>query len=171
MLRAAFWFGFLPFAVAACRPAPSGGATGQSATSSLSHVDRISILKADSAFVLATGSGNLDSVAVLYAEDGSLLPPNEPVVTGREAIRKSWGRFLDAYTVRFELGTDELEGRGDLAYVRRHYTLTASPKLKGAAAISDQGKFVEVLRRQADGKWRFVIDIYNSDLPPMPRAR
>lgn len=126
----------------ACRPTPSVDATPGS----------------------AANTGSLDGVAAVYAEDAPLLPPNEPAVKGREAIRQHWGRFLDAYTLTFELVTDDLDGRDDLAYVRGPYTLTASPRAQGGAAMSDQGKFVDVLRRQVDGSWRYVIDMYNSDL-------
>jgi uncharacterized protein (TIGR02246 family) len=148
----------------ACRKPPQSD-TGQGPGAVLTDLDRAAIQKVDSTFERVANDGVLDSVTALYAEDASLLPPNEPVVTGREAIRQHWGRVMDSYSLRFDVVSDELEGRGDLAYLRGHFTLTASPKAKGAAAMSDRGKFVKVFRRHADGSWRFVIDIYNSDLP------
>ncbi len=150
----------------ACRPAPTSGSADSSAKPGLAPADHAAILRADSAFETAANGGTLDGIAAVYAEDATLLPPNEPPVKGREAVRQYWGRFLGAYTLRFELSTDEIDGREDLAYVRGHYKLTASPKAKGGRALSDEGKFVEVFKRQADGEWRYVIDIYNSDLPP-----
>lgn len=35
----------------------------------------------------------------------------------------------------------------------------------------DQGKFVDVWKKQADGSWKAVIDIFNSDLPAAPTAK
>jgi len=36
-------------------------------------------------------------------------------------------------------------------------------------AIEDHGKFLEVRRKQADGSWLMVADIFNSDVPlPTP---
>jgi hypothetical protein len=32
-------------------------------------------------------------------------------------------------------------------------------------ALRDEGKFLEVLRRQPDGSWRYAVDMYSSDLP------
>ena len=163
-LPAVFWFLSLPLGVPGCRQAlPKETAAG--AVVGLADADRAAILAADSAFEAAANNGSLDGIVAVYAEDASLLPPNEPGVKGREAIRQSWGRVLDAYTLHFELETDEVEGREDLAYVRGHYKLTASPRAKGGAVLPDQGKFVEVLKRQADGRWRYAVDIYNSDLP------
>lgn len=164
-IRAAVWLAMLPLTHLGCRPAPSIDASARSAAG-LAEADRGAILTVDSGFASAANAGNLGDVVALYAEDASLLPPNEPALKGREAIRQYWGRLLSDYTLRFELGTDEVDGRGDLAYLRGHYKLTASPKAKGGAALSDEGKFVEVLKRQADGHWRYTTDIYNSDLPP-----
>lgn len=158
---------FVPLlAAAACRRPPQSDAGNPGAGSVLTDLDRAAIFKTDSLFEIAANSGSPDSVTRVYAEDASLMPPNVPVVTGREPIRQYWGRVMDQQNLHFEIDTDELEGRGDLAYLRGHFKLTASPKAKGAAAMSDQGKFVQVFQRQADGGWRIVIDIYNSDLPP-----
>jgi ketosteroid isomerase-like protein len=31
--------------------------------------------------------------------------------------------------------------------------------------IHDQGKFIEIHRRQSDGSWLIMMDIFNTDLP------
>jgi ketosteroid isomerase-like protein len=35
----------------------------------------------------------------------------------------------------------------------------------------DKGKFVDVWKKQADGSWKAVIDIFNSDLPAPSTAK
>ena len=39
--------------------------------------------------------------------------------------------------------------------------------------MSDTGKLVEIWKKQADGKWKCIVDTYNSDLPPpqQPKRR
>jgi uncharacterized protein (TIGR02246 family) len=111
-------------------------------------------------------SGNATAVAAVYATDASLLPPNLPVQRGRTAIRAFWGGLLEAYTVTFEISTDIIEGRGDLAYEMGHYRFTAVPKSKSAPGIADEGKYVEILKKQPDGTWKYAVDIYNSNLAP-----
>ena len=103
-------------------------------------------------------------MVAVYASDGALLPPNAPALEGSEAIRGFWGGFLEAYTAKFELETGKIDGRGDLAYVTGKYRLTGTPKGK-APAMADQGKYVEVLKRQSDGSWRYAVDMYSSSLP------
>ena len=60
---------------------------------------------------------------------------------------------------------DEVGGSGDVAYVRGHYAITVTPP--GATRpVSDTGKYVTVSRRQPDGTWPILADMFNSDKPP-----
>jgi uncharacterized protein (TIGR02246 family) len=151
---------------AACQPRPRAIATTAAAVDQpLAAVDLAAIRAADSSFAGAAGAGDATAVAGMYLADARLMPPNTPTVEGRDAIRKFWTGLLGAYQVRFDVASEEIEGRGDLAYARGHYTLDGTAKAKGGAPIHDEGKFLEVLRRQADGTWRYAVDMYSSDLP------
>jgi ketosteroid isomerase-like protein len=154
-----------------CRPAPaerapSGGAGGPP----LAAEDIAAIRATDSSFAGAVQAGDAVGMAATYLPDAHLLPPNAAPVEGREAIQRFWKGFVDAYQVTFAGGADEIEGRGDLAYARGHYTLEGRPKAAGVPPLHDEGKFVEVLRRQSDGTWRYAVDMYNSNLP-IPGAK
>ena len=56
-----------------------------------------------------------------------------------------------------------------MAYVLGTYQLTM--KDPQGNPVNDHGKFVEVWRKQADGKWKAVADTFNSDLPPSAPAK
>jgi ketosteroid isomerase-like protein len=148
----------------ACRPADHQEPGGSGAT--FSPGDSAAIAASDSAFVTAVDAGNVDAVAAVYASDAALLPPNLPVQRGHNAIRSFWGGFLNAYDVKFELGADVIEGRGDLAYDLGHYRFMAVPRAKNSPGIADEGKYVTVLKKQPDGSWKLIVDIYNSSLAP-----
>jgi uncharacterized protein (TIGR02246 family) len=146
----------------------SGGNRSDNAAAAgeLSAADLEGIRAADSAFMAAANAGDIDAVTAVYASDAALLPPNLPPQKGQNAIRGFWGGFLKAYTVRFELGSDTIEGRGDLAYNMGHYRFTAVPKARNQPGVADEGKFLEILKRQPDGKWKYVVDMYSSNLAP-----
>jgi uncharacterized protein (TIGR02246 family) len=151
---------------AACRSAPGASPpAGSSAAEPLAAADIAAIRAADSAFSGAAGAGDAAAVASGYLPDARLLPPNAGTVEGREAIQKFWAGLLDAYRVRLDAVSDEIEGRGDLAYARGHYTLDGTAKAAGGAPLHDNGKFLEILRRQPDGSWRLAVDMYSSSLP------
>lgn len=44
--------------------------------------------------------------------------------------------------------------------------MTMTPKTGKGKPMSDKGKYIVVLQKQADGSWKIVRDISNSDLPP-----
>jgi ketosteroid isomerase-like protein len=159
--------GFALLLLAGCRAAPAERAPAADAAGPPLTAEDIAAIRAgDSAFASAAGAGEAASMAQGYLSDANLLPPNSPAVEGREAIQRFWAGLLDTYKVKFVVSADEIEGRGDLAYARGHYLFDATPKATGGAPLHDEGKYVEVLRRQPDGTWRLAVDIYNSSLPP-----
>ena len=46
-------------------------------------------------------------------------------------------------------------------------TITVTPK-SGGNAITDQGNYLVIAKRGADGSWKLHHDIDNSDHPPAP---
>lgn len=118
----------------------------------------------DEEFVRNVNSKDVEAlVSAFYAEDAELLPPNAPVMSGHVAIREFWKGMLVAGLKVFVLETKRIAESGDLAYGSGVYELTVSPP--GAGTISDQGKYVVVYRRQQDGRWKAVADIFNSSRP------
>ncbi len=113
------------------------------------------------AWVDAVLAADWDALGATYTEDAVLMPPNSEPVEGRAAIQA----FLAAWPpiTNAELHPIELDGEGDLAYIRGAYTLTLAPE--GADPIDDSGKYIEIRRKQADGSWLLSRDIFNSDLP------
>ena len=144
----------------------SSDSGGENTPAALTPRDSAGIAAADSTFRAAANAGDAAALAAVYTTDASLLPPNLPLRRGRTAIKAFWAGLLDAYTLTFEIAPDVIEGRGDLAYNMGHYRFTAVPKAKSAAGFADEGKFVEILKKQSDGSWKYVVDIYNSDLAP-----
>ena len=87
-------------------------------------------------------------------------------MTGREAIAalyRSSGSIQE-----YKLTILALEGRNDLAYVHSAYQMTVTPP-GTAEPVGDRGKGVEIWKKQRDGSWKVVLDIFNSDVPaPAP---
>jgi ketosteroid isomerase-like protein len=147
----------------ACRPAPPP----------LADADKASIKAVGDSFIVYFRANRDTEIAALYSEHAILMPPNHGAVEGRAAIHA----FFEGYPAipDFTATPIEVEGRGDLAYVRGTYSFSL-PATGGQPAISDHGKFVEIRRRQPDGKWLVTVDIFNSDVPlpappPPPPAR
>ncbi len=102
-------------------------------------------------------------VKAFYAPDAVLMPPNHPIVEGRANIQGFLQALIDSGLTSIKLDTTTIAGAGDLAYGRGRYSLTISPP--SGTPVQDAGKYVVVYRRQANGAWRAVTDIFNSDQP------
>jgi hypothetical protein len=55
-----------------------------------------------------------------------------------------------------------------MAYDRGTYKTTVAPKAPGAKAIQEDGRYLVVLRRQADSSWKLVELIGNVAYPVVP---
>jgi uncharacterized protein (TIGR02246 family) len=107
-----------------------------------------------------------ETFAAAYTEDAVLYAPNTPAVKGRAAIR-AWAEKFPRLT-ELDLENVKIEGQGDLAYVLGVYRMTMSAP-GSADLVKDTGKFIEIRRKQPDGRWLLVADVSNSDLPaPSP---
>jgi uncharacterized protein (TIGR02246 family) len=142
----------------ACQP-PAQEAAG------LSEEDVAAIEAIPDAWAEATLAGDWAAVAALFTEDGVFMPPNEPAVEGRAAI-EAWTSTnfgLLTYT-EFTSEALEIDGRGDIAYVRGRYEVTLMPE--GAPEpIRESGKWVAIMQKQPDGSWLTLVDIFNTDQP------
>ena len=109
-------------------------------------------------------AGDLDSWLSLWTDDGVQLPPGELPVVGKDQLRARNKGVLDKFTVNLSIATDEVGVAGDWAFARGMYTATLTPK-EGGPAIPINGKYITILKRQADGSWKIHRDIFNSNVP------
>src|SRR5213082_816394 len=120
---------------------------------------------ADDAWSKAAASKDLDKTLSYYSSDAAVLPPNAPIATTKEAIRKIWQDMLASpgLVISWKATKVEVAKSGDLGFVSGTYELTMNDA--SGKPVTDKGKYVEVWERQADGKWKCGTDTWNSDLP------
>lgn len=87
-------------------------------------------------------------------------PVNAPAERGREKIREYFAA-VDSVT-QWTLHSTEVEGRGDLAHARFFFTITAFFGGR-TEPFTYTGKQLLVLRRQPEGHWLIVTDMWNAD--------
>ncbi len=133
--------------------------------------DESAVRDADAQWAKTAMANDLDGTVGYYCDDASMLPPNGPIATGKQAIRAVWATMLSPdTTVSWQVTKADVARSGELAYVMGTYQITA--KNPQGKAQEDHGKLVEVWKKQADGKWKTVADIFNSDIPlPAPEAK
>jgi len=112
--------------------------------------------------------------ASYYSDDATLMIPNMPMLKGKDAIRASLKEFLADPNFTLKAMTSKVEAArsGDLVYSQGTYTMTMSVDAKNpkGKVITDKGKYLTIYRKQADGSYKAIEDIDNSDLP-MPATK
>ena len=125
---------------------------------------------ADDAWSKAAASKDLEKTVAYYSNNATVLPPNAPLATTKDAIKKLWGDLLASpgLVISWKASKAEAAKSGDLGFVSGTYEFTMNDT--SGKPTTDKGKYVEVWEKQADGKWKCGTDIWNSDLPAAPAA-
>ena len=105
-------------------------------------------------------SGNMDKIMANIADDVVQMPPGQPVVVGKEALRSVYGQFLSRNTDIWEPLIEQIVISGDLAIVRNSSTESSTPK-EGGNTTTISLKTIHVFKRGIDGSWKMIIEIWN----------
>jgi ketosteroid isomerase-like protein len=143
----------------ACGTAPSDDAAAMARALSELRV-------ADSSVSAAIAARDAERTARFYTDDAVIMPVAEPIVEGRVAILEEWRHVfgIPGYANNSRLVASAVSAAADLGYTRGTYE---SPMLdRGGKPVVERGKWVSVWKRETDGTWRIVLDIFNTDSPP-----
>ena len=130
------------------------------------------IRAADSAFAAAASAHDLDGSVGSLTADAIMFPPDQPPLVGRAAIRAYMRESFatPGFSVSWTTDTVVVSASGDMAYSfgRSRYTFPGRSGAPGAVDTA-HGKGVSIWRRDPDGQWRTVADIWNGapTLPPI----
>ena len=115
----------------------------------------------DAEWSKAAVAHNADKVASYYADDAVAYPPDMPAAVGKTAARKIWGEVLADKTSSLSWKTTTAAVDGNLGYTAGTYE--DSSKGKDGKMVTTKGKYVCIWHKGADGKWKAIHDIWNSD--------
>ena len=123
----------------------------------------------EAAWVQAFATKDPDKVAAVYSDDASVFITDAPLITGMAAIKSALKPMLadKNYSITFASDRVDVAKSGELGYSQGSYNQTSTnPKTK--KAVSEKGKYVTVFKKQADGSWKAIADIFNEDAPAAP---
>jgi ketosteroid isomerase-like protein len=116
-------------------------------------------------FVAAKLARDVESELSFVTDDAVYTPPGIPDVGGKAALRVWWTSREAADSLEsFELDPGEIVVAADIAYSRG--TSTSRFRDRRTGQISNQVvRHLDIIRRQADGRWLISRHIRNSSAP------
>jgi len=111
-------------------------------------------------------SGDLESGMDFWANDAVMLPPDLPLLDGKEAIRDYIEAAADipGFKISWEPISAHVSKSGDLAYmIERNIIEVDGPD---GNKVLQHNKVVTIWRKDLTGKWRNVVDMWNAVPPP-----
>jgi ketosteroid isomerase-like protein len=135
------------------------GCNYQSETSKPATAEELSQMNRD--FAAALNNKDAIAAANCYFEDATVLPPNEAPVSGRVNIQKYWEGAIAAGAFNVAVATISTGSNGDLGYETGRFQM--STKDSTGKVTTERGKYIELLKRDKDGKWKSTHGIWNTD--------
>ena len=139
------------------------------ATADTRAADEAALRKLDDEWSKAAASSrDVEKTVSYYSDDAVVMPPNIPTLTGKEPIRALWKSMVESpsFSGGWQATKVDIARSGDLAYVSGNYEFKETDA--GGKPITDKGKYLEIWKKQTDGSWKCVADMFNSDLPSIP---
>jgi ketosteroid isomerase-like protein len=116
----------------------------------------------DDQWSTAAAAKDIDKTVSFYSDDAVVMPPNTPSATTLEAIRSLWKDFLTDAKLSWKTKDVDVAQSGDFGYTSGTYEFSMSDP--SGKPVNDRGKYLAVWKKQSDGTWKCVMDIWNSDL-------
>jgi len=126
----------------------------------ISETDKLTFDSLRIAIVNAILDGDANAMADLCSDDALLLHPNTSLISGKDALRDHEAKIFETLRVtKLTLTPVEIYGMGNLAYevgIQEVEIDQADERFLG------KRKYVHILKKGADGKWRFKVLISNN---------
>ncbi len=135
-----------------------------------SAIEQTALRQADSAYTAGMLALDVPGLVGLYAADAVMYPPGESTRTGLDAIREYATTFASTpgLTMTAELQTVMVARSGDLGYTIN--LVQATYKDARGKPVSERLRDVHVWRKDAGGKWKLGLDVWNA-MPSTVAAR
>lgn len=129
------------------------------------EAERAALLDAATAYHDAAIAKDRQAVVGFYADDAMMVPPNAERVLGIDGVRDYRFGFIEnpSAETRFETVKVEVSSGGDSGWTLAMVEVTFDGP--DGQPAGDRIRDFHLWKKQADGTWKVVVDIWNSEIP------
>jgi ketosteroid isomerase-like protein len=140
-------------------------AVSQGAETADIEKEKAALIRTDTEFSDAAQKIGVGEAFVRYADAGAtMLPPGQNAVRGIEGVRKQFVEYPKGATLVWKPFAADVARSGDLGYTLGTYE-ARGPDAEGKF-VTRYGKYCSVWKKQADGRWKWVVDVGTPSPPP-----
>ena len=112
-------------------------------------------------WIAALEAKDATQLSSMVTEDCVFLAPNAPPMRGRQTVAQLYTSLLAKYDILQNFRFEEVQLIGDWAFGWGTDDITMTPP-GGGPSVHFRGYGMSILRRGADGTWRFARGINNA---------
>jgi ketosteroid isomerase-like protein len=125
--------------------------------------ERAALMQTSRDWARTAASGDLERTLSFWSDDAIVMPPGQPAVVGKAAIREFLlqAAAIPGFSISWEPEQATVANDADLGFmVERNRITMADP----AGGVREQlGKAVTVWRKDPTGAWKCVVDTWNEN--------
>lgn len=127
--------------------------------------EEATIMKTDSTWAALAAEGKeVDKIISYWADDAVVLPPGQPSVKGKEALRKfvEESKNIPGFSITWKSSEIHFSPDAKMAYMYGENLMSMNDSTGNKISIPGRG--YTIWRKEADGSWKCIVDIWNN--PP-----
>lgn len=111
----------------------------------------------------AASTGDVEKIVRYWADDAILISDSQPVLNGKQAIRKMVedSYKMPGFRISWQPQSVVVSESGDMAYLIENSQISYMDST--GKPITTNNKAVSIWRKQADGSWKNAVDISTPD--------
>jgi ketosteroid isomerase-like protein len=102
--------------------------------------DQQAIRSVTSALETSFNAKDVDKLLTLYTENSVYMPPNKPLLRGRDSLKQFYDGLLNGGSKDLKITPADVSGHGTLAYESGSYSMTNG-------TVPDRGKYLFIFRK------------------------
>jgi ketosteroid isomerase-like protein len=123
--------------------------------------DLAAIAEFNRQYLAAINDGDIDALAGLTTDGHMMISSGGTPLAGKQALVDAMTGAFESFDIDETWTPEETVVSGDLAYQRGTFVVIARPK-SGGEASRTTGNFMRIYRREPDGSWFMIRDMFNS---------
>ena len=106
---------------------------------------------------------SIDKILSYWADDAVVMSPGQAPIKGKKAIREmiEGTSKIPGFKISWEPLSVVVSRSGDLAYMIEQNQITVNDSLGNP--ITEFNKSVTIWRKEEDGSWKNIVDMWNAD--------